>query len=147
MFKTIPNRFELHSPAGGAIKEKARTCFVLFSSPLGLEPIFQGKIKVPPSVPLLTHSRLRRYLKITSYTPCFEEKTSVKTILNCFNSRFPAGGANEKDTRPVSFFFFKALPAGHLTERPLVPASQPVKPHSRFASQLHIALKDILIKA
>ena len=54
--------------------------------------------------PRIKHSRLTRYLKITSYTPCFGRFRSFNTILNCFKLRYPAGGAKKDQVERLGLF-------------------------------------------
>ena len=76
---------------------------VSFFIALRLEHNLSSKDTVHASRPLQSHSRLASQLQIVPKAPCFVEKTSAKTILNCFHPRSPAGGANILITRTHYF--------------------------------------------
>jgi hypothetical protein len=83
----------------------------LFSFVKASQATLLSQALVPATQPLQSHSRLWRNYKLLSQTPCFVEKTSAKTILNCFHPRFPAGGAKKGNSRlclefPFLYFIY-----------------------------------------
>ena len=82
------------------------------------------------------------------YSPCFEEKTSLKTILNCFYLRFPAFGAIKEPHEPSSCGFFFCSNAdispSEFASQMLVPPVVPLKSHSRLTSFRYTQLVTLL---